>query len=82
MVLARENENVNSGHTNGNAEEKKDMKDIMLVEYTGFVSLHVSCKQKQGVKYRCKILSLNSGRIIISLKRKKQKQKQIIRRKF
>lgn len=44
MVLTRENENINSGHTNGNTEEKKNMKDIMLVEYTGFFSLNVSCK--------------------------------------
>lgn len=51
------------------------MKDIMLIEYTGFVSLNVSCKQKKGVKYRRKILSLNNGKMIISLKRQTNKSR-------
>lgn len=55
MVLTRENEDINSGYANRDNEAKKNVKDAMLVECIGFVSLHVSSKQKEGVKCSCNI---------------------------
>lgn len=72
MVLTRENEDINSGYANGDNEEKKNVKDAMLVECIGFVSLHVSSKQKEGVKCICNILSLDKERMMLSLKETKK----------
>lgn len=45
----------------------------MLIEYTRFVSLNESIKQKEGDKYTYNILSPDNGRMMIPLKKKKEK---------
>lgn len=46
----------------------------MLIEYTRFVSLNESIKQKEGDKYTYNILSPDNGRMMIPLKKKRKKQ--------
>lgn len=78
MALTRENQDINSGHANGNTEEKKNMNDIMLIERTEFVGLNESSKRKEGDKYSCNILSLDNGRMMIPLKEEEEKKKQFV----
>lgn len=72
MALTRENQDINSGHANGNTQEKKNMNDIILIECIDFVGLKESSKRKEGDKYSCNILSLDNGRMMIPLKEGKK----------